>query len=126
MVDIQLPAAYPFEPPKMRFVTKVWCAAPPCARCAPRAPAAPRGRAARLRSRAQKQLRADGALVAAPPPRRHPNVSSASGAICLDVLKEAWSPALTLKTALLSVQALLASPEPDDPQDAVRSLRLCL
>ena len=25
MVDIQLPAAYPFEPPKMRFVTKVWC-----------------------------------------------------------------------------------------------------
>ncbi len=46
-------------------------------------------------------------------------MSSASGAICLDVLKEAWSPALTLKTALLSVQALLASPEPDDPQDAV-------
>ena len=46
-------------------------------------------------------------------------MSSVSGAICLDVLKEAWSPALTLKTALLSVQALLASPEPDDPQDAV-------
>ena len=46
-------------------------------------------------------------------------MSSASGAICLDVLKDAWSPALTLKTALLSVQALLASPEPDDPQDAV-------
>jgi ubiquitin-conjugating enzyme (huntingtin interacting protein 2) len=49
----------------------------------------------------------------------HPNVSSANGAICLDVLKDAWSPALTLKTALLSVQALLASPEPKDPQDAV-------
>lgn len=49
----------------------------------------------------------------------HPNVSSANGAICLDVLKDNWSPALTLKTALLSVQALLASPEPDDPQDAV-------
>jgi ubiquitin-conjugating enzyme (huntingtin interacting protein 2) len=46
-------------------------------------------------------------------------VSSATGAICLDVLKEAWSPALTLKTTLLSVQALLALPEPDDPQDAV-------
>lgn len=49
----------------------------------------------------------------------HPNVSSASGAICLDVLKDQWSPALTLKTALLSLQALLSSPQPDDPQDAV-------
>lgn len=49
----------------------------------------------------------------------HPNVSSANGAICLDILKDQWSPALTLKTALLSLQALLSSPEPDDPQDAV-------
>ncbi|XP_040986830.1 ubiquitin-conjugating enzyme E2 27 isoform X2 [Juglans microcarpa x Juglans regia] len=50
---------------------------------------------------------------------RHPNISSQSGAICLDILKDQWSPALTLKTALLSVQALLSAPEPDDPQDAV-------
>ncbi|KAL6545587.1 Ubiquitin-conjugating enzyme E2 27 [Orobanche gracilis] len=64
---------YPFEPPRMRFATKVW----------------------------------------------HPNISSQSGAICLDILKDQWSPALTLKTALLSVQALLSAPEPDDPQDAV-------
>mmetsp|Transcript_53712 Transcript_53712/g.127705 ORF Transcript_53712/g.127705 Transcript_53712/m.127705 type:complete len:193 (+) Transcript_53712:227-805(+) len=49
----------------------------------------------------------------------HPNVSSQTGAICLDILKKEWSPALTIKTALLSVQALLAAPEPDDPQDAV-------
>eukprot|EP00878_Enallax_costatus_P001909 GHUV01002070.1.p1 GENE.GHUV01002070.1~~GHUV01002070.1.p1 ORF type:complete len:195 (+),score=50.75 GHUV01002070.1:456-1040(+) len=48
----------------------------------------------------------------------HPNVSSQTGAICLDILKDQWSPALTLKTALLSLQALLASPQPDDPQDA--------
>ena len=46
----------------------------------------------------------------------HPNVSSANGAICLDILKDAWSPALTLKTVLLSIQALLTSPEPSDPQ----------
>ena len=43
-------------------------------------------------------------------------MSSANGAICLDILKDQWSPALTLKTALLSLQALLASPVPDDPQ----------
>jgi ubiquitin-conjugating enzyme (huntingtin interacting protein 2) len=72
-IDIRLPSGYPFEPPKMQFVTKVW----------------------------------------------HPNISSQNGAICLDILKDQWSPALTLKTALLSLQALLSSPEPDDPQDAV-------
>ena len=35
-----------------------------------------------------------------------------------DILKDQWSPALTTKTVLLSLQALLCSPEPDDPQDA--------
>ena len=73
LVDIHITNSYPFEPPKMKFLTKVW----------------------------------------------HPNVSSQSGAICLDVLKDQWTPALTIKTALLSVQALLAAAEPDDPQDAV-------
>ncbi|XP_050890650.1 ubiquitin-conjugating enzyme E2 27, partial [Lathyrus oleraceus] len=72
-IEITIPAGYPFEPPKMKFTTKVW----------------------------------------------HPNISSQSGAICLDILKDQWSPALTLKTALLSVQALLSAPQPDDPQDAV-------
>ena len=46
-------------------------------------------------------------------------MSSQNGAICLDILKDQWSPALTIKTALLSLQALLCSPEPNDPQDAV-------
>ncbi|CCK68151.1 E2 ubiquitin-conjugating protein UBC1 KNAG_0A04810 [Huiozyma naganishii CBS 8797] len=48
----------------------------------------------------------------------HPNVSSVTGAICLDILKNAWSPVITLKSALISLQALLQSPEPNDPQDA--------
>jgi ubiquitin-conjugating enzyme (huntingtin interacting protein 2) len=42
-----------------------------------------------------------------------------TGAICLDILKDQWSPAFTLKTALLSVRALLTAAEPDDPQDGV-------
>ena len=49
----------------------------------------------------------------------HPNISSVTGAICLDILKDQWSPALTMKTAMLSLQALMCSPEPNDPQDAV-------
>lgn len=71
-VDIVIPPDYPFSPPKMKFITKLW----------------------------------------------HPNVSSQTGAICLDILKDQWSPALTMKTAMLSLQALMCSPEPSDPQDA--------
>lgn len=48
----------------------------------------------------------------------HPNVSSQTGAICMDTLSTAWSPVLTIKSALLSLQSLLCTPEPKDPQDA--------
>ncbi|KAI1125819.1 putative ubiquitin carrier protein [Nemania abortiva] len=48
----------------------------------------------------------------------HPNISSQTGAICLDTLSAAWSPVLTIKSTLLSLQSLLESPEPKDPQDA--------
>jgi ubiquitin-conjugating enzyme E2 N len=65
----------------------------------------------------------------------HPNVDKL-GRICLDVLKskraphphqqieeenhltylpDNWSPALQIRTILLSIQALLGAPNPDDP-----------
>lgn len=44
----------------------------------------------------------------------HPNIDRL-GRICLDVLKDHWSPAMQIRTILLSVQALLSSPNPDDP-----------
>eukprot|EP00051_Salpingoeca_urceolata_P005432 m.73197 g.73197 ORF g.73197 m.73197 type:complete len:202 (+) comp14326_c0_seq1:217-822(+) len=72
-LDIQIPDQYPFSPPKVKFITKIW----------------------------------------------HPNVSSQTGAICLDILKDQWAAAMTLRTVLLSIQALMAAAEPDDPQDAV-------
>jgi ubiquitin-conjugating enzyme (huntingtin interacting protein 2) len=48
----------------------------------------------------------------------HPNISSVTGAICLDILKNEWTPALTIRTALISLQALMCAPVPEDPQDA--------
>lgn len=45
----------------------------------------------------------------------HPNVRTSSGHICLDILDKAWTPSMSLKSMLLSLQLLLQDPRPEDP-----------
>ena len=67
-LKINFPKDYPFHPPVIKFVTKVF----------------------------------------------HPNIHE-NGEICLDILKNHWSPAYTISQTLLSIVSLLSDPNPEDP-----------
>ncbi|SPN97091.1 probable PEX4 - E2 ubiquitin-conjugating enzyme -peroxin [Cephalotrichum gorgonifer] len=45
----------------------------------------------------------------------HPNVSLTTGEICLDLFKDAWSPAYSVLEVIRAVRMLLSCPETDSP-----------
>ena len=47
-------------------------------------------------------------------PILHSNIAL-DGSICLDILKDKWSPVLTISQVLLSISSLLNEPNPRDP-----------
>ena len=67
-LNIILPDKYPFKPPIVTFITKIF----------------------------------------------HPNISY-TGEICMDLLKESWSPVITISNLILSLISLLNDPNLDDP-----------
>lgn len=67
-LDIIFPVDYPFKPPKIAFITRIY----------------------------------------------HCNIGR-NGGICLDILKDQWSPALTISKVILSISSLLTDANPNDP-----------
>ncbi|KAI9208641.1 ubiquitin-conjugating enzyme/RWD-like protein [Polychytrium aggregatum] len=55
----------------------------------------------------------------------HPNVHFKAREICLDILKDAWSPTWTIASTCVAIGVLLTSPEPNSPLncDAANLLR---
>ncbi|KAG8951386.1 Ubiquitin-conjugating enzyme 13 [Tulasnella sp. 424] len=99
-LELFLPADYPMTPPKVRFLTKIYH---------PNI-----GTYATLQARTylpgHSQRQAFDFNPDSAPPKEALTFGSAS-----PILVDKWSPALQIRTVLLSIQALLSSPNPDDP-----------
>ena len=55
----------------------------------------------------------------------HPNIEHRSGSICLDVLRDAWSPLISLRDIFETyIPQLLLYPEPTDPFNIVAATHL--
>ena len=67
-LSFENPDNYPFSPPKVRFITKIW----------------------------------------------HPNVSTVTGTIYMNILKDDWFSIMGLETVVFSLRAAMSAPEPQN------------
>lgn len=126
-LELFLPEEYPMAPPKVRFLTKiyhpnigeqaaracvrVWTWTPHCSLHAlhfahSAAQTSSEGSVSTF-SRVSDEM---AHLIVYPRNRRLTRLSTSTRA-------DKWSPALQIRTVLLSIQALLSAPNPDDPLD---------
>ncbi|KAB5573497.1 hypothetical protein DKX38_000691 [Salix brachista] len=113
LVTIHFPPDYPFKPPKHLLASKQGFGLKDFSLVCPNQAAA---FSLEMSSRDHGSLRTSAwrERVAFRTKVFHPNINS-NGSICLDILKEQWSPALTISKVLLSICSLLTDPNPDDP-----------
>ena len=49
----------------------------------------------------------------------HPNISPQTGEICLYILRDGCSPAVSIRSVLMNIQAILTTPELSDSKDDI-------
>lgn len=91
-LDITVPPSYPIQPPTINFLTPI---------CHPNV---------HFQVRSSTQLKAIRSPQLTWTVRRNQ-----TGEICIDLLKDSWSPTYTLTTTLEAIHHLLSYPEVDSP-----------
>lgn len=54
----------------------------------------------------------------------HPNINFDDGIICVDIMKDAWSPVLTLNKVLFSICLLLDNPNPSSALNSIAARQI--